>query len=69
MGEYGSVIFIAANIPMKTEIAPVLIVKKLEEFQYSQATAIAVVMLVASFVILLMVSLLQKLTAGRGVRQ
>jgi sulfate transport system permease protein len=69
VGEYGSVIFISANIPMKTEIAPVMIVKKLEEFQYSQATAIAVVMLVASFVILLMVSLLQKLTAGRGVRQ
>lgn len=69
VGEYGSVIFIAANIPMKTEIAPVMIVKKLEEFQYSQATAIAVVMLVASFIILLMISLLQKWTAGRGVRR
>ncbi len=66
VGEYGSVIFIAANIPMKTEIAPVLIVSKLEQNQYAQATAIAVVMLVASFIILLLVSQLQKWTAGKG---
>jgi sulfate transport system permease protein len=69
VGEYGSVIFIAGNMPMRTEIAPLLIVKKLEAYEYSQATAIAVVMLVASFVILLLVSLLQKWTEGKGVRR
>lgn len=69
VGEYGSVIFISANIPMKTEIAPVLIVAKLEQNEYSQATAIAVVMLVASFLILLLVSLLEKWTAGKGVQR
>lgn len=66
VGEYGSVIFISNNLPMKTEIAPVLIVSKLEGHQYPQATAIAVVMLVASFIILLLVSLLQKWTEGKG---
>jgi sulfate transport system permease protein len=69
VGEYGSVIFIAGNMPMRTEIAPLLIVKKLESYQYSQATAIAVVMLVASFVILFLVSLLQKWTEGKGARR
>jgi sulfate/thiosulfate transport system permease protein len=59
LGEYGSVIFIAGNMPMKTEITPLLIVSKLEQFDYAGATALAVVMLVGSFVILLTVNLLQ----------
>ena len=53
LGEYGSVVFISGNIPGKTEIVPLLIVGKLEQFDYPGATAIAVVMLAASFVILL----------------
>jgi sulfate transport system permease protein len=59
LGEYGSVIFIAGNYPMRTEITPLLIVTKLEEFDYPGATAIAVVMLVASFVLLLAINFLQ----------
>ena len=59
LGEYGSVIFIAGNYPMKTEITPLLIITKLEEFDYPGATAIAVVMLVASFVLLLAINFLQ----------
>ena len=59
VGEYGSVVFIAGNMPMKTEIAPLLIVTKLEQFDYAGATAIAVVMLAASFVLLLTINLLQ----------
>jgi sulfate/thiosulfate transport system permease protein len=59
LGEYGSVIFIAGNIPYKTEIAPLLIYKKLESHDYSGATAIAVVMLVASFAIMLAINILQ----------
>ena len=59
IGEYGSVIFISGNMPLRTEIAPLLIVTKLEQFDYAGATAIAVVMLVASFVLLLIVNLLQ----------
>ncbi|MFZ0828767.1 MAG: sulfate ABC transporter permease subunit CysT [Verrucomicrobiia bacterium] len=59
LGEYGSVVFIAGNMPMKTEITPLLIITKLEEFDYPGATAIAVVMLVASFVLLLTINLLQ----------
>ena len=59
LGEYGSVIFIAGNMPMKTEITPLLIVTKLEQFDYAGATALAVVMLVGSFTILLTVNLLQ----------
>jgi sulfate/thiosulfate transport system permease protein len=53
LGEYGSVIFISGNLPMKTEITPLLIVTKLEQYDYAGATAIAVVMLVASFLLLL----------------
>ena len=53
LGEYGSVIFIAGNMPMVTEITPLLIITKLEQYDYAGATAIAVVMLVASFVLLL----------------
>jgi len=59
LGEYGSVIFIAGNMPMKTEITPLLIVTKLEQFDYAGATALAVVMLIGSFAILLAVNLLQ----------
>jgi len=59
IGEYGSVVFISGNMPMKTEIAPLLIMTKLEQFDYAGATAIAVVMLVASFLLLLAINLLQ----------
>lgn len=59
IGEYGSVIFIAGNMPMRSEIAPLLIVTKLEQYQYAAATAIAVVMLVVSFVLLLGINALQ----------
>lgn len=60
LGEYGSVVFIAGNMPMRTEIVPLLIITKLEQFDYRGATAIAVVMLVASFTLLLVINLLQK---------
>lgn len=59
VGEFGSVYFIAGNMPMKTEIAPLLILIKLEQFDYVGATAIGVVMLVASFLLLLAINLLQ----------
>jgi len=60
VGEYGSVIFIAGNMPMATEIAPLLIVIKLEQYDYAGAAAIAVVMLGFSFVMLLVLNLLQR---------
>jgi sulfate transport system permease protein len=60
LGEYGSVIFISSNLPMKTEIAPFLIYVKLEQYRIADATAIAMVVLVASFVILLTINLLQR---------
>jgi len=63
LGEYGSVVFIAGNMPMRTEITPLLIITKLEQYDYAGATAIAVVMLVISFVLLLVINLLQKWTA------
>ena len=59
VGEYGSIIFIAGNIPYRSEIAPLLIVIRLEEFNYAGATAIAAVMLVISFALLLVINLLQ----------
>ena len=59
LGEYGSVIFIAGNMPMKTEIAPLLIITKLEQYDYAGATGIALVMLLASFVLLLGINSLQ----------
>ncbi|RNB58735.1 sulfate ABC transporter permease subunit CysT [Brevibacillus gelatini] len=59
LGEYGSVVFISGNMPLKTEIVPLLIMTKLEQFDYAGATAIATVMLVASFVMLLMINYLQ----------
>jgi sulfate/thiosulfate transport system permease protein len=60
LGEYGSVVFISGNMPMKTEIVPLLIITKLEQYDYRGATAIAVVMLVSSFILLLLINLLQK---------
>jgi len=60
LGEYGSVVFISGNMPMRTEIVPLLIITKLEQYDYRGATAIAVVMLVASFFLLLLINLLQK---------
>ncbi|MFY9925138.1 MAG: sulfate ABC transporter permease subunit CysT [Opitutaceae bacterium] len=60
LGEYGSVVFISGNMPMRTEIVPLLIITKLEQYDYQGATAIAVVMLVSSFVLLLLINLLQK---------
>ena len=59
LGEYGSVIFIAGNLPMVSEITPLLIITKLEQYDYAGATAIAVVMLVASFIMLFVINLLQ----------
>ncbi|MBL9168441.1 MAG: sulfate ABC transporter permease subunit CysT [Verrucomicrobiales bacterium] len=59
LGEYGSVVFISGNMPMKTEITPLLIITKLEQYDYAGATAIAVVMLVTSFVLLLSINVLQ----------
>jgi sulfate transport system permease protein len=66
VGEYGSVIFISGNMPMKTEIAPLLIVTKLEQYDYAAATAIAVAMLGVSFTLLLLINLLQYWGRARG---
>lgn len=60
LGEYGSVVFIAGNMPMRTEITPLLIYSELDQFKYPQATAIAVVMLVVSFILLFLINLLQR---------
>ncbi len=60
LGEYGSVIFVSGNMPFRTEIAPVLIVAKLEEFNYAEATAIAVVLLAVSFLMLVVINLLER---------
>lgn len=65
VGEYGSVIFIAGNIPMVSEITPLIIITKLEQFDYRGATAIAAVMLVISFIMLLIVNALQAWNARR----
>ena len=59
IGEYGSVVFISGNMPMKTEIVPLLIITKLEQFDYAGATAIALVMLLASFALLFVINALQ----------
>jgi sulfate transport system permease protein len=59
VGEYGSVIFIAGNIPYVSEIAPLLIVIRLQEYNYAGATAVASLMLIISFVLLLVINLLQ----------
>jgi sulfate transport system permease protein len=68
VGEYGSVIFIAGNIPMVSEITPLIIITKLEQFDYRGATAVASVMLVISFVLLLVINGLQAWTARRTGR-
>jgi sulfate transport system permease protein len=60
LGEYGSVVFVSGNMPFKTEIAPVLIVARLEEFAYAEATAIAVVLLAVSLSMLVLISLLER---------
>jgi sulfate/thiosulfate transport system permease protein len=65
-GEYGSVIFIAGNVPFKSEIAPLLIITQLEEYDYAGAAAIACVMLLISFAVLLLLSLLQHWQQRRG---
>ncbi|SIT26807.1 sulfate ABC transporter permease subunit CysT [Achromobacter sp. MFA1 R4] len=67
VGEYGSVVFIAGNMPMVSEITPLLIISKLEQFDYAGAAAIATVMLVLSFVLLLIINLLQGWQARRGL--
>jgi len=66
VGEYGSVIFIAGNIPLETEITPLLIITKLEQYDYAGATALAVVMRVVSFLLLLAINLLQWWAARRS---
>ena len=68
VGEYGSVIFIAGNIPMVSEITPLMIITKLEQYDYTGATAIATVMLILSFALLLLINGLQAWTAKRTGR-
>jgi sulfate transport system permease protein len=65
LGEYGAVIFISGNLPMKTEITSLLIIAKLEQYDYAGATAIAIVMLSASFTLLLAINLIQHLSQAR----
>lgn len=67
VGEYGSVIFIAGNLPNVSEIAPLLIVIRLSEFRYADATAIAVIMLVVSFLIIFTINRIQRWAQTRGV--
>jgi sulfate transport system permease protein len=64
LGEYGSVVFISGNMPFKTEITPLLIITKLEQYDYPGATAIATVMLIASFILLLFINILQARSAS-----
>ncbi|MEH6938650.1 sulfate ABC transporter permease subunit CysT [Bacillus sp. JJ664] len=66
LGEYGSVVFISGNMPMKTEITPLLIMTKLEQYDYAGATALAVVLLVISFILLSIISVFQRY-ANRAV--
>ncbi len=68
LGEYGSVVFIAGNMPMRTEVTTLLVVGKLEQYDYAGAAAIATVMLGASFVLLLAVNVLQRRAARRVAR-
>jgi sulfate transport system permease protein len=65
VGEYGSVVFIAGNMPGKTEIVPLLIITKLEQYDYAGATALAALMLVISFALLLVINFLQRKTLVR----
>jgi len=66
LGEYGSVVFVSGNMPYKTEIAPVLIVSQLEGFNYPQAAAVAVVLLIISFSMLVVINLLERWSKGHG---
>jgi sulfate/thiosulfate transport system permease protein len=68
LGEYGSVVFISGNMPMRTEISPLLIITKLEQYDYQGATAVAVVMLLMSFVLLLVINALQGWSSRRLAR-
>jgi sulfate transport system permease protein len=65
LGEYGSVIFIAGNMPLVSEITPLLIITKLEQYDYAGATAIAVVMLLSAFLLLFAINILQAWTRKR----
>ena len=65
LGEYGSVVFIAGNMPFKTEISTLLIITKLEQYDFAGATAIAVVMLLISFMMLLLINILQRWSSRR----
>lgn len=67
LGEYGSVVFISGNMPMKTEIAPLLIRTKLEQYDYAGATTIALIMLIISFLLLLVINLLQWRASRRTI--
>jgi sulfate transport system permease protein len=67
VGEFGSVIFIAGNLPNISEIAPLLIVIRLSEFRYADATAIAVVMLVVAFIIIFIINRLQRWSHSRAI--
>jgi len=69
VGEYGSVIFIAGNMPLKSEITPLLIMTKLEQYDYAGATALGVVMLLVSFVLALGINLLQWWSSARHMNQ
>ena len=69
VGEYGSVIFIAGNMPMRTEITPLLIVTKLQEYDYAGATAIAMAMLVVSLVLILPINMLQRWTSNEREKE
>jgi sulfate transport system permease protein len=68
LGEYGSVIFISGNLPLRTEVTTLLIMTKLEQYDYAGATAIATVMLVVSFALLLCINLLQAWTRRRSLQ-
>ena len=68
LGEYGSVVFISGNMPMKTEIAPLLIMARLEQYDYAGATAIGVILLVISFTLLLAINLMQRWSGRRHMR-
>jgi len=68
VGEYGSVIFIAGNMPMRSEIAPLLIVIKLQQFNYAGAASVGLAMLILSFVALIAINMVQLVLARRGSR-
>ena len=68
LGEYGSVVFISGNMPLRTEIAPLLIMTRLEQYDYPGASAIAMVLLLASFALLLAINRLQSWTRTRTGR-